>query len=129
MKKLSITLMLTVLTVALSSCDQHFWSSLSGGTWYATSEVQGNYGVNLYPDDINYMEITFYTNGTGVVKFYDDWGRWGSYGFDWDDHGSYVTLRYYDGGYDTYYYEYHNGYLQLSRSASFYTFIEFRRTY
>ena len=57
MKKLSITLLLTVLAVTLSSCDKHFWSSLSGGTWYATAEVQGNYGVDLYPWQLRHSAI------------------------------------------------------------------------
>lgn len=129
MKKLSITLMLTILAIGLSSCDKHFWSNLSGGTWYSYLEVQGAYERDLYPNDINYMEITFHTNGTGVVGFYDDFGHWGDYGFNWEDRGSYVTLYYYDGGSDTYYYDYYNGYLRLSRSYSMYSFTEFRRTY
>ena len=116
MKKLSITLFLTVMMLGLSSCDSHFWTPLSGSRWYAFLEVQGAYERDIYSDDYDYMEIQFYTNGTGVMGFYDDYGDWGEYAFTWDDNGDYVTIWYYDGGHESFYYDYRNGYLYLSRN-------------
>ena len=62
------------------------------------------------------MEIQFYTNGTGSMSFYDDYGYWGTYGFEWDDNGSSIRIYYYDGGHDTFYYDLDHGYLYLSRN-------------
>jgi len=117
MKKLSITLLLTLMIVGLSSCDtRHFWSPLSGYHWYSVEGVDGYSRYPIYSSDYDYMEIYFSTNGTGTMSFYDDYGYWGSYGFEWDDHGDYVVIYYYDGGHDTFYYDYNNGYLFLSRN-------------
>ncbi len=88
---------------------------LSGSRWYAVESVQGYTSHPIYTTDFDYMEIQFYTNGTGIMSFYDDYGYWGSYGFEWDDHNSYVVIFYYDGGQDTYYYDFNLGYLHLSR--------------
>jgi len=126
MKKLSITLLLTVLTLGLSSCDNHFWSPLSGSRWYAYLEVQGDFERDIYSTDYNYVEIVFHTNGSGVIGYYDDFGYWAEYQFDWEDCGDYVTLYYYGGGSESFYYEYYHGYLRLSRSYSMYSFTEFR---
>ena len=116
MKKLSITLLLTVMLVGLSSCDtRHFWSSLSGYKWYAIEGVDGYSRYNIYPTDFDYMEIYFRTDGTGSVWFYDDYG-WVTYDFEWDEYRDYVTLNYYGGGHDTYYFDTKGGYLYLSRN-------------
>ena len=40
MKKLSITLLLAVMVLGLSSCDSHFWSTLSGSRWFAIEEKE-----------------------------------------------------------------------------------------
>ena len=128
MKKITISLMLLVIAVGLSSCDTHFWSSFSGGgTWCAYLEVQGYSERDVYPGDYDYMEFTFYTNGTGKVGFYDDYGYWGEYGFYWDDYSTYIDIQYYDGGADRYYYDYYHGYLRLSKQYSMYTYMEFMR--
>jgi hypothetical protein len=116
MKKLSITLLLSVMILGLSSCDSHFWSVLSGSRWYAVEGVEGYSSYPIYTTDYDYMEIQFYTNGTGNMSFYDDYGYWGTYGFEWDDRGDYVIIYYYDGGHDTFYYDYDRGYLYLSRN-------------
>lgn len=125
MKKLSITLLLTVMLLGLSSCDDHFWSPLSGGRWYAVMGVQGSYSYDIYEQDPDYMEIQFYSDGTGTMAFYDDWGHWGKYSFEWDDHYDYVIIYYYDGGRDTFYYEMDNGYLCLSRNPYLTTYTMF----
>lgn len=117
MKKLSITLVLTAMIIGLSSCDtNHFWSSLSGYDWYAIEGVDGYSRYAIYPNDYDYMEIRFNTNGTGVMSFYDDYGYWGSYGFEWDEYRDYVKIYYYDGGYDIFYFRTDRGYLYLSRN-------------
>lgn len=117
MKKLSITLLLAVMLVGLSSCDtRHFWSALSGYHWYAIEGVDGYSRFPIYTTDYDYMEIYFSTDGTGTVKFYDDYGYWGSYGFEWDEYRDYVTLYYFAGGHDTYYFDTKGGYLYLSRN-------------
>ena len=125
MKKLNITLFLLLLTIGLSSCDSHFWSPLSGSLWYAYLEVQGNWERDIYEDDANYMEISFHADGTGNVSFWDVYGYWVTYQFEWDDNGDYVTLYFYDGGYDTFYYDYYSGRLRLSREYSMYSYTEF----
>ena len=125
MKKLNITLFLLLLTIGLSSCDSHFWSPLSGYRWYAYLEVEGNWERDIYENDASYMEIYFHTDGKGEISYYDDFGYWVTYQFDWDDRGDYVTLYYYGGGYDSFYYDYYNGRLRLSRNYSMYSYIEF----
>ena len=112
MKKLSITLLLAVMVLGLSSCDSHFWSTLSGSRWFAIEEVQGNFSRPLDSYDYDYMEIQFYTNGTGEMAFYDDYGYWGRYGFEWDDNGRYVSI-------------YSHGYLYLSRNPYMDTYTVF----
>ena len=47
---------------------------------------------------------------------HDDDGYWGSYGFEWDEYRDYVTLYYFAGGHDTYYFDTKGGYLYLSRN-------------
>ena len=116
MKKLSITLLLSLMLLGFSSCDRHFWSVLSGSRWYAVESVQGYTSYPIYTTDFDYMEIQFYTNGTGTMSFYDDYGYWGNYGFEWDDRGDSVIIYYYDGGHDVFYYDYRSGYLYLSRN-------------
>lgn len=116
MKKLSITLLLSLMIVGLSSCDSHFWSPLSGSRWYAVEGVDGYSRYPIYENDYDYMEIQFYTNGTGNMAFYDDYGYWVRYDFEWDDHGDYVNIYYYGGGYDTFYYDYRGGCLYMSRN-------------
>ncbi len=116
MKKLSITLFVAAMLIGLSSCDgDHFWSVLSGHTWYAFEggDYAGSYPI--YEGDSDYMVITFHTNGTGSMSFYDEAGYWDNYGFEWDDRGDSVIIYYYDGGHDTFYYEYRGGVLYLSR--------------
>ena len=125
MKKLSITLLLAVMVLGLSSCDSHFWSTLSGSRWFAIEEVQGNFSRPLDSYDYDYMEIQFYTNGTGEMAFYDDLGYWGRYGFEWDDNGRYVSIYYYDGGHEIFYYDYSHGYLYLSRNPYMDTYTVF----
>ena len=115
MKKLSITLLLSLMIVGFSSCDRHFWSVLSGHRWSAIEAVEGYARYPIYTTDYDYMEITFHTNGTGNISYYD-YGYWNTYGFEWDDHGSYVVLYYYGGGQESFYYDTHGGYLYLSRS-------------
>ena len=105
------------MIVGLSSCDSHFWSPLSGSRWYAVEGVDGYSRFPIYENDFEYyMEIQFYTNGTGNMAFYDDYGYWVRYDFEWDDHGDYVNIYYYGGGYDTFYYDYRGGYLYMSRN-------------
>lgn len=117
MKKLSITLVVTALLIGLSSCDtRHFWSVLSGYHWYAIEGVQRGSRYPIYTTDYDYMEIYFATNGTGTMSFYDDYGYWGNYGFEWDANNGVVRIYYYDGGHDTFYYETNRGYLYLSRN-------------
>lgn len=82
MKKLSITLLLSLMMVGLSSCDKHFWSVLSGHRWYAVEAVEGYTSYPIYTTDYDYMEITFHTNGTGNISYYD-YGYWNTYGFEW----------------------------------------------
>lgn len=116
MKKLSITLIVAALLIGLSSCDtRHFWSVLSGARWYAIEGRDGYSSFPIYNTDYDYMEIQFHTNGTGVMSFYDDYHYWCSYGFEWDDNGSYVRIYYHDGGQEIFYYKYQGGYLYLSR--------------
>lgn len=126
MKKLSITLLLALFVIGLSSCDSHFWSPLSGSRWYSYLEVQGNYERDIYEGDANYIEISFYGDGTGEMYFWDEYYGWVTERFDWDDYrGDYVTIYYYDGGQDIFYYDYHNGRLRLSRDRTFYSYTEF----
>lgn len=126
MKKLSITLLLSLIIVGLSSCDtRHFWSTLSGYRWYAIEGVDGYSRYPIYATDNDYMEIHFSTNGTGTMSFYDDLGYWGTYGFEWDEYRDYVNIRYYDGGHDTFYFRTDRGYLYLSRSPYMSTYTVF----
>lgn len=129
MKKLSITLVVTALLIGLSSCDtRHFWSVLSGYHWYAIEGVQRGSRYPIYTTDYDYMEIYFATNGTGTMSFYDDYGYWGNYGFEWDANNGVVRIYYYDGGHDTFYYETNRGYLYLSRNPYMenYTVFDYR---
>lgn len=125
MKKIGIAFMLSVMMLGLSSCNDHFWSVLSGSRWYAYLEVQGNFERDIYENDLNYMEFQFYTNGTGDVGYYDDYGRWVKEGFDWEDHGDAVSIYYYAGGSDYYYYDYNRGILMLAKDRSFYNYVAF----
>ena len=128
MKKLSITLFVTAMLIGLSSCDvNHFWSVLSGYDWYAIEGVDGYSRYPIYTTDYDYMEIRFNTNGTGVMRFYDDYGYWGSYGFEWDEHRDYVEIFYYDGGRDTFYFRVDRGYLYLSRNPYMNSYTVFDR--
>lgn len=127
MKKLSIVLVVMTMIIGLSSCDvNHFWSSLSGYNWYAVEGVDGYSRYPIFVDDLDYIEIRFSTNGTGVIKFYDDFGIWNSYGFEWDEHRDYVELFYYDGGRETFYFRVERGYLYLSRNPSMNSYTVFR---
>ena len=126
MKKLSITLLLALFVIGLSSCDSHFWSPLSGSRWYSYLEVQGNFERDIFPGDANYIEISFHADGTGEMYFWDDYYGWVTERFEWDDYrGDYVDIFYYGGGQDRFYYDYHNGYLRLSREWGFYSYTEF----
>ncbi len=128
MKKLSITLLLTVMLVCLSSCDsRHFWSSLSGYRWYAVEVVQGYSSYPIYTTDLDYWEIYFRTDGTGTLSLYDEYDnwRWRTYSFEWDEYRDYVTIYYYGGGHDTYYFETRGGYLYLSKDPYMQNYIVF----
>lgn len=116
MKKLSIILLLSLMMVGFSSCDRHYWSPLSGSRWHAIEGVDGYSRYPIYSNDYDYMEIQFYGDGTGTMAFYDDYGYWINYSFDWDDHGDYVTIYYFDGGQEFFYYDFDGAYLYLSRS-------------
>ena len=128
MKKLSITLLLAAMLVGLSSCDtRHFWSALSGFKWYAVEGVDGYSRFPIYTTDCDYMEIYFRTDGTGTVSFYDDFHYWVTYSFEWDEYRDYVTLYYYSGGHDTYYFDTKGGYLYLSRNPYMNSYTVFAR--
>lgn len=128
MKKLSITLLLAAMLVGLSSCDtRHFWSALSGFKWYAVEGVDGYSRFPIYTTDYNYMEIYFRIDGTGTVSFYDDFHYWVTYSFEWDEYRDYVTLYYYSGGHDTYYFDTKGGYLYLSRNPYMNSYTVFAR--
>lgn len=80
MKKLSITLLLAVMVLGLSSCDSHFWSTLSGSRWFAIEEVQGNFSRPLDSYDYDswryssiptelarWLSMTTMATGAGMV--------------------------------------------------------------
>ena len=128
MKKLSITLLLMLVLVGLSSCDtRHFWSSLSGYHWYAIEGVEGYSRYPIYNTDLDYWEVYFSTDGTGVLSCYDDFGYWRTYSFEWDEYRDYVEIYYYGGGRDTYYFDTRGGYLYLSRNPYMQNYTVFSR--
>lgn len=100
--------------------------SITGDKWCAIEHVESYVHYPIYTTDFDYMEIQFYTNGTGSMWFYDAYGYWGAYGFEWVDYGSNIKISYYDGGQDTFYYELNSEYLYLSRNPNMYRFTVFQ---
>lgn len=89
------------------------------GSWYSTYNFDGLIPVNSR----DYHEFYFYTNGRGLYRGYDEFGRFfeDPFSWNWYDYVSYgkITFRYDHDGYRTAYFRFYNGYLELCDNSSF----------
>lgn len=134
MKKIYHIATLLLVMLALNSCgdEPRWYEDDIIGHWTAEYYYDGNHFFNLAAYDVDHF--TFYRGGTGRYEGYDDYGHLYYTDFDWDFFGrDQIEISFYEGGrrsYLRYYYDWdRDGYLLLSESPNFYTYIGYRYSY
>lgn len=127
MKKIYYMMLMTMMSVAMVSCDgwdSPYYVDDIVGSWESYYGSNGYYEYDIYGSDV--VRYDFYANHTGRYTYYSYYGL--SYvDFDWDTYGNRLSIRYYDGDYEYLYYGYErNGDLVLSLDSRFYNYTVYR---
>lgn len=127
MKKIYLITMLTLLSMAVTSCsdwDAPYYVDDIVGTWVSEfgADGYGTYDIRGY-DVVRY---DFYYNNTGRYTYYSAFGL-DYVDFDWETRGNRLFIRYYDGDFEDLYYGFDDyGYLILSLDHYFYQYTAYR---
>lgn len=128
-------MMLAVMAITMASCndyDSHYYydtppyyDDIVGG-WASSFGRDAMGDFELYGTDVVYYD--FYSNGTGRYTYYDTYYlEWAYIGFDWYTRRDLLYIDYYDGQYETLYYDFDRyGYLILATDRYFYEYVAYR---
>ncbi|MBQ4366716.1 MAG: hypothetical protein II786_01370 [Muribaculaceae bacterium] len=127
MKKICCFAVMAMLAMIVSSCRDEPWYSEFEGSWESVYGVDQYGEYDIYGSDV--VRYDFYRDGKGRYTYYSSYGL-SFIDFDWDVRGHRLYINYYDGTYEDLYYGHdRNGYIMLSPSPSFYTYVAYRRVF
>ena len=125
MKKIYYILLVAVISMTLSSCEEDY-------RWYESDLIgswESSYGVDEYGEyDIRGYDVVrfdFYSNHTGRYTYYSIYGL-DYVDFDWRADRGFLQIDYYDGTYENLYYDFDHGYLLLSPDRYFRHYTAYR---